>query len=30
ILNGMVRKASSYYGYGYNHYGYAYSEKNNK
>ncbi|WP_462216574.1 polysaccharide biosynthesis tyrosine autokinase [Klebsiella pneumoniae] len=29
ILNGMVRKASSYYGYGYNHYGYAYSEKNN-
>ncbi|HHP2600464.1 TPA: polysaccharide biosynthesis tyrosine autokinase [Klebsiella quasipneumoniae] len=30
ILNGMVRKASSYYGYGYNHYGYAISEKNNK
>lgn len=30
ILNGMIRKASGYYGYGYNHYGYAYSEKNNK
>ncbi|WP_373170854.1 polysaccharide biosynthesis tyrosine autokinase [Klebsiella sp. Q11] len=24
ILNGMVKKASSYYGYGYNHYGYSY------
>lgn len=27
ILNGVVRKSGSYYGYGYNHYGYAYSEK---
>lgn len=28
ILNGVVKKASSYYGYGYNHYGYSYdSEK---
>ncbi|HHR1329634.1 polysaccharide biosynthesis tyrosine autokinase [Klebsiella aerogenes] len=27
ILNGVVKKASSYYGYGYNHYGYNYSEK---
>ncbi|CVE11604.1 Putative tyrosine-protein kinase in cps region [Serratia marcescens] len=27
ILNGMVKKASSYYGYGYNHYGYSYSDK---
>ncbi len=26
ILNGMVKKASSYYGYGYNHYGYTYSD----
>lgn len=24
ILNGVVKKASSYYGYGYNHYGYNY------
>ncbi|MFP8580277.1 polysaccharide biosynthesis tyrosine autokinase [Klebsiella pasteurii] len=24
ILNGVVKKASSYYGYGYNHYGYSY------
>lgn len=28
ILNGVVKKASSYYGYGYNHYGYSYSDKN--
>ena len=27
ILNGMVKKASSYYGYGYNHYGYSYTDK---
>lgn len=27
ILNGVVKKASSYYGYGYSHYGYSYSEK---
>lgn len=27
ILNGIVKKASSYYGYGYNHYGYSYSDK---
>ncbi|MFH2502124.1 polysaccharide biosynthesis tyrosine autokinase [Klebsiella indica] len=27
ILNGVVKKASSYYGYGYNHYGYSYSER---
>ncbi|MDG1644321.1 polysaccharide biosynthesis tyrosine autokinase [Klebsiella huaxiensis] len=27
ILNGVVKKASSYYGYGYNHYGYSYTEK---
>lgn len=26
ILNGIVKKASSYYGYGYSHYGYSYSE----
>lgn len=26
ILNSVVKKASSYYGYGYNHYGYAYAE----
>ncbi|HHN8240528.1 polysaccharide biosynthesis tyrosine autokinase [Klebsiella quasipneumoniae] len=26
ILNGVVKKASSYYGYGYNHYGYSYSD----
>ncbi|HDS1151434.1 TPA: polysaccharide biosynthesis tyrosine autokinase [Pluralibacter gergoviae] len=30
ILNGMVKKASSYYGYGYNHYGYNYSDNNKK
>ena len=28
ILNGVVKKASSYYGYGYNHYGYSYTDKN--
>ncbi|MFB5079722.1 polysaccharide biosynthesis tyrosine autokinase [Raoultella sp. C349492] len=28
ILNGVVKKASSYYSYGYNHYGYSYEEKN--
>lgn len=27
ILNGIVKKASSYYGYGYNHYGYSYTDK---
>lgn len=27
ILNGVVKKASSYYGYGYNHYGYYYTDK---
>lgn len=27
ILNGVVKKASSYYGYGYSYYGYSYSEK---
>ncbi|ROR98355.1 polysaccharide biosynthesis tyrosine autokinase [Raoultella terrigena] len=27
ILNGLVKKASSYYGYGYNHYGYEYKDK---
>ena len=26
ILNGVIKKASSYYGYGYNHYGYSYTE----
>lgn len=26
ILNGVVKKASSYYGYGYNHYGYSYDD----
>lgn len=30
ILNGVVKKASSYYGYGYNYYGYSYSEKSKK
>ncbi|MBE0796766.1 polysaccharide biosynthesis tyrosine autokinase, partial [Escherichia coli] len=25
ILNGVIKKASSYYGYGYNHYGYSYT-----
>ncbi|MVT03815.1 tyrosine-protein kinase [Enterobacter sp. 10-1] len=28
ILNGVVKKASSYYSYGYNHYGYSYTDKN--
>ncbi len=28
ILNGIIKKASSYYGYGYSHYGYSY--ENNK
>lgn len=27
ILNGVVKKASSYYGYGYSHYGYSYDNK---
>lgn len=27
ILNGIVKKASSHYGYGYNHYGYSYSDE---
>lgn len=27
ILNGVVRKASSYYGYGYSHYGYSYKDE---
>lgn len=27
ILNGIVKKASSYYSYGYNHYGYSYTDK---
>ncbi|MFP8764902.1 polysaccharide biosynthesis tyrosine autokinase [Klebsiella sp. 1SOBk11mer] len=26
ILNGVVKKASSYYGYGYNHYGFSYKD----
>ncbi|HCT9404910.1 TPA: polysaccharide biosynthesis tyrosine autokinase [Raoultella ornithinolytica] len=26
ILNGVIKKASSYYGYGYNHYGYKYND----
>ena len=26
ILNGVVKKASSYYGYGYSHYGYSYTD----
>ncbi|QTP47893.1 polysaccharide biosynthesis tyrosine autokinase [Klebsiella grimontii] len=28
ILSGVVKKASSYYGYGYSHYGYTYKDKN--
>ncbi|HFZ8994535.1 TPA: tyrosine-protein kinase [Citrobacter freundii] len=28
ILNGVVKRASSHYGYGYNHYGYSYSDNN--
>ncbi|MGH4385923.1 polysaccharide biosynthesis tyrosine autokinase [Klebsiella pneumoniae] len=27
ILNGVMKKASNYYGYGYSHYGYQYNEK---
>ncbi len=27
ILNGIMKKASSYYSYGYNHYGYSYTDK---
>lgn len=27
ILNGIVKKASGYYGYGYNHYGYSYKDE---
>lgn len=27
ILNGVIKKASSYYGYGYSHYGYNYEDK---
>ncbi|HBS2647037.1 TPA: polysaccharide biosynthesis tyrosine autokinase [Klebsiella pneumoniae] len=27
ILNGVVKKASSYYGYGFSHYGYSYTDK---
>lgn len=27
ILNGIVKKASSYYSYGYHHYGYSYNDK---
>ncbi|HHB6601575.1 TPA: polysaccharide biosynthesis tyrosine autokinase [Klebsiella pneumoniae] len=27
ILNGVVKKASSYYGYGYSHYGHSYTDK---
>ncbi|MDZ6401296.1 polysaccharide biosynthesis tyrosine autokinase [Klebsiella pneumoniae] len=30
ILNGIVKKASSYYGYGYHHYGYSYKENMTK
>ncbi|HBT5596454.1 TPA: tyrosine-protein kinase, partial [Klebsiella pneumoniae] len=30
ILNGIVKKASSYYGYGYSHYGYSYTDKDDK
>ncbi|MEL0564234.1 hypothetical protein AAB982_26685, partial [Klebsiella pneumoniae] len=26
ILNGIIKKASSYYSYGYNHYGYTYTD----
>ncbi|HGO4835544.1 TPA: polysaccharide biosynthesis tyrosine autokinase [Klebsiella pneumoniae] len=28
ILNGVVKKASSYYSYGYSHFGYSYTDKN--
>lgn len=27
IINGVIRKASSYYSYGYSNYGYSYSDK---
>ncbi|MBS0847381.1 polysaccharide biosynthesis tyrosine autokinase [Citrobacter sp. JGM124] len=27
ILNGVMKRASSHYGYGYNHYGYSYTDK---
>ncbi|WP_409071430.1 hypothetical protein, partial [Klebsiella pneumoniae] len=27
ILNGVVKKANSYYGYGYNHYAYQYKSE---
>lgn len=27
ILNGIIKKSSSYYSYGYNHYGYSYDDK---
>jgi len=30
ILNGVVKKASNYYGYGYSSYGYSYSDDKNK
>lgn len=30
ILNGVIKKASSYYGYGYNHYGYSYTDEKNQ
>ncbi|MCM0864299.1 polysaccharide biosynthesis tyrosine autokinase [Klebsiella pneumoniae] len=29
ILNGIIKKASSYYSYGYNHYGYTYTDNKN-
>lgn len=29
ILNGVIKKSSSYYGYGYNHYGYSYKDGKN-
>lgn len=30
ILNGIVKKSSTYYGYGYNHYGYTYADSDKK
>lgn len=30
ILNGVIKKASGYYGYGYSHYGYSYDQSNEK
>lgn len=30
ILNGVMKKASSYYGYGYNYYGYSYTDNKNQ